>query len=827
MDFTQKRAISINDEKCVKCGQCIRGCTQKALDFHDDTINFLKDLQAGREIVAAIDPAFYFDFPEDAQTILSYLEKLGVKAFYNVSYGNDLAIWAYVHWLRLHSDKSAVISPCGASISYIQNYQPHLLKYLAPVKTGLLCLETYLKKYRGEKRSIAYISPCVSVSEEIDRAENSLIRYNVTFKHLLEEFEGKLPKQGELPPVKVELEDYGFGSLLPISGSLKRALEYYIGLDRPFIEVQDAITIFPSLKNLEPHMKGSKPSIAIVTNCTFGCVFGTGTNIDNMYAADIYSMYSDKRSKMLSNSDFVCDVKTPEAQLKKLDKHFAGININDFLTRYTEHYIEPAVIPEDVYDEIFNKMYKTTQRSRNLNCQACGFDTCRQMVTAVAKGQNQIENCVQYDRAEKAKLLTTNINTNLPNIQIFYKDLEELIESKNLKGKSVIRFHLNGMLLLNQLFGFDTGTAILKEFAKAASQYLINGETLYQNNGPDFYAILQKERVNKFIFSINHIDLQTLAKIAPDFSELTVNCGIYDLTGAETKIGTILSNMTSAYRFTKNKNSARIASYDKSMNDKMIRYMVTTQRIPQALEKKEFKVVFQPKVSADKHTLIGAEALIRWSHGGKIISPSEFIEVAENSGYIKQIDYFMLSESCRHISMWKEIGIESVRVSINFSKEHFLKPGIAERICAIIDSMNVPHHCIEIEITESSFLDDLDNIKKGIIELHKNGIKTAIDDFGTGYSSISLLSILPFDVIKFDKTIMDTVEKGTRAETVVRNIINMAKDLNMEVVAEGIDKKERLELLTGMGCDIIQGYIFDKPLSPQDFLKRLMNPKYV
>lgn len=827
MDFAKKRSISIDDEKCIKCGLCIKNCTQKALDYNDDTKKFFEDLQAGKEIVVAIDPAFYFDYPKQAQNVLSYLQKKGVKAFYNVSYGNDLSIWTYAHWLRMHKNQSAIISMCGASVSYMEQQHPHLLKYLAPVKTGLLCLATYLKKYRGEKRDIAYISPCMGISDRVNMETSKLfIRYNVTFNHLFKEIENKLPKPGTLAPVKLEIGDYGFGSLLSISGSLKRALEYYVGLDRPFIEVQDAITLFPSLKNLESYVKGTRPNIAIVSNCNFGCVFGTGTDIDKIFTADIYSIYSDKRKEILSNPEFVCDVKTPEAQLRKLDKHFAGININDFLTRYTEHYIEPSIIPEDVYDEIFSTMHKITEKSRNMNCQACGYETCRNMVTAIAKGQNQIENCIQYDRVEKAKLLTTNINTNLPNIQIFYRDLEELIEEKKLAGKTVIRFHINGILLINQLFGFDVGTDTLIEFAKKTLEHLAIGEKLYQNTGPDFYAILQKEHVNKFIFTINNLELSTLVKVAPDFSGLKVNCGVYNFTGKETKLGTILNNMTVAYRFTKNKTAARVASYDSSMNDQLIRSMITAQRIPQALEKKEFSIMFQPKVSAINSSLIGAEALIRWTHGDTIISPSEFIEIAENSGYIKQIDFLMLTEACKHISMWRGIGMESVRISVNFSKEHFQKAGIAKRICSVVDSMHVPHHCIEIEITESSFLDDLDNIKNGIIELHKNGIKTAIDDFGTGYSSISLLSILPFDVIKFDKTIMDTVEAGTRAETVVRNIIRLAKDLKMEVVAEGIDKKERLELLKNMGCDIIQGYIFDKPLTPQDFLKRLAHPKY-
>lgn len=826
-DSNHKRSISIDPTKCINCGVCLRDCSNHGLEYNDDTEKFLADLKAGEEIVIAIDPAFYFVYTDKAQAILAHLQKLGVRAFYNASYGYDLALWAYVHWIRMRKNKPAVIAPCISAVKYIEHYQPSMLKNLAPVKDGIFCLATYVRKYLGEKRKIAYISPCIGMGEEIREPKNKgTIQYNVTFHHLLEQIKNDLPQEGTFTPVKLDLEDYGFGSLMPISSSIRRSLEYYLGISRPFIEVQDAVSLFQSLKNFKSHVQNSKSGIAIVTNCPTGCVLGTGTDTQNTYTVDIFSMYTEKRNEILKNPDFVCDIKTPEAQLEKLDRHFSGININDFLVKHEDRYKEPAVIPENVFDEIFTKMRKTTEKSRHLDCQACGYLTCRDMAAAIIKGHNQIENCIQYDREEKTRLLTTNHTTHLLNTQIFYDRIEQLIHDKKLENKSVLRFHISGILLINQLFGFDTGTITLVEFAKKAVTFLKSGEELFQDTGPSFFAIIEKEHVNQFIFSINHIELPTLSKIAPDFSNLTVKCGIYNFTGKETKLGTIVNNVNSAYRLTKNKNSANVIFYDDELNEKMIRSMVTAQRIPQALEKKEFSIMFQPKVSSKNHTLVGAEALIRWTHDGDIIPPSEFIGIAESSGYIKQIDYFMLSSVCKHISTWLDIGIESVRISINFSKDHFSTPGIAERICAIVDSEKVPHHCIEIEITETSFVDEVENIKNGIIELHKNGIKTSIDDFGTGYSSISLLSVLPFDVIKFDKTIIDSVEPDSRSQIVVSNIVNMAKDLSMEVVAEGIDNQEKLKIMEDIGCDMIQGYIFDKPLSPQDFLKRLAHPKY-
>jgi EAL domain-containing protein (putative c-di-GMP-specific phosphodiesterase class I) len=164
---------------------------------------------------------------------------------------------------------------------------------------------------------------------------------------------------------------------------------------------------------------------------------------------------------------------------------------------------------------------------------------------------------------------------------------------------------------------------------------------------------------------------------------------------------------------------------------------------------------------------------------------------------------------CKKISEWIDKDIPPVRVSVNFSKLHFSQPQFAERICNVIDSWKIPRDLIEIEFTETSFMDAKDTLKRTVNVLKKEGVISSIDDFGTGYSSISLLHELDFSVLKFDKTFIDTVEHNTRAETVVKDIIRMAKDLNMEVVAEGVETNEKLGLLSLLGSDLVQGFIFD------------------
>lgn len=823
--------IWINKELCVNCAQCIDVCNHDAIDYYDDTDRFLTDLNKGAQIVLAVDPAFYINYPNQAMQILAYLKNLGVSAIYNVSVGNDIALWAMCHWLRKHPNEFSIVTNCSTVIEYLRRCKPELLENVVPVRRGYACLVTYLRKYCGEKRRIAYLSPCMSVSAGSKLYDGGAVEYNVTFKHLLKQIESSLDNYDlENTDVQIDLDDFAGGSLFAINGALKRSLEFYIGTDRPIFDIYHVALLFSNADDNAKLLVSSTPSIAVLANCVFGCARGTGVDKEKIRSSDIFNSYAQVRQKVFSASmEFGHNSSSPEKRFEWLNEHFVSneLDVNDFYFTIEEKYKEPFVIPEDVYNEVFNSMHKMTERSRHIDCHACGYETCREMAEVIAKGYNQIENCVEYERYENNRILTTSSITNLPNMQMFNQCIQEIIDEKTSKEFSAIRVHIKNLGLINELFSFDTGSKLLAEFAKSVLKCLLPNEKLFHSNGANFYAIIENEHINKFIFSVNHLSLS--ADVIPeDFPGISCRCGIYVLTGKETKVETVINCVNSAYARAKKTVANDIVYYNSELNKSMIKSLMISQQLPSALADNEFMVVFQPKVSVEDHILIGAEALIRWNHDGKIVSPSEFISISETTGFIKRIDFFMLTEVCKNIAMWRDIGVDikKIRVSINFSKGHFSQSGISERICSIVDMYNIPHKCIEIEITESSFLEELDNIKQGLDELRANGISTSIDDFGTGYSSISLLQSLHFDVIKFDKTFIDTVVKNTRAEIVMRDIVHMAKDLKMEVVAEGVEDWEKLELMQSLGCDIIQGYVFDKPLIPQEFLKRLIQHQY-
>ena len=225
--------------------------------------------------------------------------------------------------------------------------------------------------------------------------------------------------------------------------------------------------------------------------------------------------------------------------------------------------------------------------------------------------------------------------------------------------------------------------------------------------------------------------------------------------------------------------------------------------------------------------LVGAEALVRWNRDGKIIAPMEFIPLCENNGFITQIDFYVLDKVCHDISEWLKNGVEVVKVSFNFSKQHFVDTDVAGKINALAEKWNIPKEYLEVEFTETAYIDEYDNLVTTLEQLKQYGISSSIDDFGTGYSSLSLLQELEFNTLKLDKSFLKERDKDNRHETIIANIIRMARELKMDIIAEGIETQEEFLFLKGLACDVAQGYLFDMPLPKDEFEKRMIMKQYI
>lgn len=243
---------------------------------------------------------------------------------------------------------------------------------------------------------------------------------------------------------------------------------------------------------------------------------------------------------------------------------------------------------------------------------------------------------------------------------------------------------------------------------------------------------------------------------------------------------------------------------------------------PKALEQEEFLVYYQPKVSLPENRLCGCEALVRWLREGKIVPPMEFLPVLEREGSICALDFYVFEKVCCDIRKWLDTGIEPVRISVNFSKVHLHNLQLAEDIIAVMEKYSVDSKYIEIELTETLSYENYQTLIKFVDAMKKKGIHTSIDDFGTGYSSLNLLKDLNVDIIKLDKSFLQNIEKRNKQdEIVIKNIVNMVKELDMEVIAEGVETFDQADFLRNINCCMAQGFLYDRPLPQKEFQKRL------
>lgn len=279
------------------------------------------------------------------------------------------------------------------------------------------------------------------------------------------------------------------------------------------------------------------------------------------------------------------------------------------------------------------------------------------------------------------------------------------------------------------------------------------------------------------------------------------------------------NNASTATASLDDSDESRIAYFDEKMVQEQKWLDEVTERQKEAIEREEFEVYYQPKYEPRTKKLCGAEALIRWNWPERgMISPGRFIPIFEKNGFITEIDHYMISHVARDQKAWLDQGLQCVPVSVNVSRAHFIEKDLASQICHMVDEAGAPHHLIEIELTESAFFDDKNAMINTIMKLKEYGFAVSMDDFGSGYSSLNSLKDMPLDVLKLDAEFFRGENAGERGEIVVSEAIKLARSLNMRTVAEGVEDKAQVKFLAENGCDMIQGFIFSKPLPREKYV---------
>ncbi len=266
----------------------------------------------------------------------------------------------------------------------------------------------------------------------------------------------------------------------------------------------------------------------------------------------------------------------------------------------------------------------------------------------------------------------------------------------------------------------------------------------------------------------------------------------------------------------------QITFFDQEMLDRQVWERWVEDTMEEALNNEEFHVYMQPKYSPLNGKLVGAEALVRWiSPTEGLIPPNRFIPIFEDTGFVTQLDDYMISHVAKLQAEWMIQGRKMIPISVNVSRAHFAQEGLADHICQLVDAYGPKHDLIELEVTESAFFDDKDILVETVKQLKAYGFHVSMDDFGAGYSSLNSLKDIPLDVLKLDGEFFRGEDDDGRGQVVVKEAIQLARNLDMRVVAEGIEKKEQVDFLASQGCDMIQGFYFAKPMPIEEFEEKV------
>ena len=368
-------------------------------------------------------------------------------------------------------------------------------------------------------------------------------------------------------------------------------------------------------------------------------------------------------------------------------------------------------------------------------------------------------------------------------------------------------------------FGVKRGEELLEKFYCAVAKRLRNKELIAYHENAQFGLLIAYSSREDLVQRIEMLE-EVLKNSVPQV-KLYFGFGVCIPKSKQYDVELLYNNAFTACELHGDETEHTIAFFDEEMNRQRIWERKVEDDMERALEAKEFKVYLQPKINAMEETLAGAEALVRWIHPKEgFIPPNKFIPIFENNGFILKLDDYMLEEVSRQQAEWIAQGRTLIPISVNISRAHFTREDLAEHICSIVDAYNVPHEVIELELTESAFFDDKKVLLSTVKKLRASGFPVSMDDFGAGYSSLNSLKELTLDTLKIDADFFRNVEEVERGMLIVSEVIDLAKKLNMKIVAEGIESREQVDFLVEQECDLIQGYFFAKPMPVEEFAEK-------
>lgn len=424
-------------------------------------------------------------------------------------------------------------------------------------------------------------------------------------------------------------------------------------------------------------------------------------------------------------------------------------------------------------------------------------------------------------RKHISRILYTDVTTSGNNAIYFEKEAEKKLK-KVKRGKAnyfLANIHIDKLSTHTACFGQEFVDSTIEKIYKTIEKEIGKGEILARYDSSDFVVFMN--------FTDRENATARVSKIVSDIQALNpankIKCsvGLCQVDPDADNINEIYNNAILARTLSVTETN-KLVWFEQEMCQVHLWEHQVENDMDRAIEQEEFLVYLQPKYGVKNEKLSAAEALVRWQHPTEgFVPPNKFIPILEKNGMIIKLDDYMISHVAKLQAKWMNEGKQVVPVSVNVSRAHFTIDNLAQHIADLVDEHKVPHEFIEIELTESAFFDDKEVLLNTVDELHKLGFKVSMDDFGAGYSSLNTLKELPLDVIKIDAEFFRGKDNLERGQLIVGQTIQMAKNLKMEIVAEGIETRDQVDFLKTQGCDLIQGYYFSKPIPVDEFEKSL------
>ncbi|WP_424102491.1 two-component system response regulator [Moorena producens] len=436
------------------------------------------------------------------------------------------------------------------------------------------------------------------------------------------------------------------------------------------------------------------------------------------------------------------------------------------------------------------------------------------------KVQAQLDYLLRYDQV-----------TNLPNRLLLEERFNQLLIQRQGRYRRlpVLSLSFDQLNQIYNILGPVNGDLLLQAVAKRLLGRVGPLDTVAQLGMDQFVILLAT--------TINQIEIGQMAETLIDALSLPFTIGEYEIVltprigiacfGRDAlDLNTLITHANRARANAGQKGQKAYEFYIASIGDKSQQALWLELQLRQALQKDELQVHYQPKVNLKTREIEGAEALIRWYHPELgAISPAKFIPLAEKTGLIVPLGEWVLRKACTQAKIWQTQGLSPVQIAVNLSGHQFNQPNLSDSIVAILEETELEARYLQLELTESTLMENPDHAIATLKELKSRGIQISIDDFGTGYCSLSYLRLFPFDVLKIDRSFVCQLTEDVKNEAITTAILQMAHSLKLKVVAEGVETASQLKFLCGHKCDEIQGYWFSPPLSAPTFTELLSTGK--